>query len=108
MLYWIIVLSVWVISLLFLSFGSVLIYEFVKSGAFNTQTYIGIGLFALGLVLNFVTVNWPSVGGASAKPALDKKTIKALEVMAKTVKLAPDAVKEGLERIIKRFSTKET
>ena len=107
MLYWVIVLTIWVLSLLFITFGGVLIYDFVKSGVLNTTTYIGIGLFALGFLLNFITVNWPTAGGGiSSQPTLDKKTLKALQIMAKTVKIAPEAVKEGLERIVEKFSTK--
>jgi len=107
MLYWVIVLTIWVLSLLFITFGGVLIYDFVKSGVLNTTTYIGIGLFALGFLLNFITVNWPTAGGGvSSQPKLDKKTLKALQIMAKTVKIAPEAVKEGLERIVEKFSTK--
>jgi len=107
MLYWVIVLTIWVLSLLFITFGGVLIYDFVKSGVLNTTTYIGIGLFALGFLLNFITVNWPTAGGGiPSQSTLDKKTLKALQIMAKTVKIAPEAVKEGLERIVEKFSTK--
>jgi hypothetical protein len=106
MLYWIVVLTIWIVSLLFVTFRGVLIYEFVKSGVLNTQTYIGIGLFSLGLLLNFITINWPTEGGAPTQPTLDKRTLKALEIMSRTVKIAPNAVKEGLERIVEKFSTK--
>lgn len=102
MVYLLIVLIIWLVSLFFLSLGGALLFEYLK-GAAQVELYTAAGSFALGLLLNFLVVNWP-VEKLKEKKALDENTLKALKIMAKTAPIAPKAVKEGLEKIIQRYS----
>jgi hypothetical protein len=105
MVYWIIVLGVWLISILLVLLGGIFAVKFVETS--STASLIGTLIsFALGLFLNFLVVNWPNGSGAEVvKQGIDEKTLEALKVMAKTVTIAPKAVKEGLERILEKYST---
>jgi hypothetical protein len=105
MLYWIVVLGIWIVSILLVLLGGIFAVKFIETS--STASLIGTLIsFALGLFLNFLVVNWPTGSGAAViKEGLDEKTLEALKVMAKTVTLAPKAVKEGLERIVEKYST---
>jgi uncharacterized membrane protein len=101
MVYWIVVLSIWIVSILMLFGGGIFAFRYLQNPEI-TNLVITIVLFALGLFMNFLVVNWP-VEAPSRGFALDERTLEALKVMAKTVPLAPKAVKEGLEKIIERY-----
>jgi hypothetical protein len=107
MTYIIAVFIIWLISLSLLAIGGAEVFIlFEKGQLFTDKGYIALGVFFFGILLNFLVVNWP-IGGAvipvEERPALDENTLKALKIMAKTVTLAPRAVKEGLEKIIQKF-----
>ncbi len=102
MLYWIVVLGIWIISILLVLLGGIFAVKFIETSS-NLALVGTLVSFALGLFLNFLVVNWPT-GGAVVKKGLDEKTLEALKVMAKTVTIAPKAVKEGLERILEKYS----
>jgi len=97
MVYWIVVLTVWVISMAAIALGGALLLKGLQGGDYLTSAI----LLLVGIFLNFLVVNFPTEGGAKA---LDKQTLKALELMAKTANLAPRAVKEGLEKLIQKYS----
>ncbi|NPB04801.1 MAG: hypothetical protein GXO08_00235 [Aquificae bacterium] len=99
MVYWILVLTLWLVSLAAVAFGGARLFEYLKTGN-QEALYAGAAALALGVLLNFLVVNWPTGGPAR----LDQKTLKALKLMAKTAPLAPKAVKEGLEKVISKFS----
>ncbi len=103
MIYWIVVLTIWFVSIFLLTFGGALIFDFFL-GKVNIQFfYIGALSFSIGFILNFVVVNWPT-GGLGLKQPFDKKTLKALKFIAKTAPLAPYSVSKGLKEIIKKYS----
>jgi hypothetical protein len=96
MIYWIVVLTIWIISMAALTLGGALLLKALQQGDYLTPAL----LLLVGVFLNFLVVNFPTEGGK----ALDKQTLKALELMAKTANLAPKAVKEGLEKLIQKYS----
>jgi len=97
MVYWTVVLTLWVASLVLLSLGGGFLFKALQTGDYLIPAL----LLGLGIFLNFLVVNFPTEGGGKS---LDKQTLKALELMAKTVQVAPKAVKEGLEKIIQKYS----
>jgi hypothetical protein len=104
MVYWVIVLTIWIVSLLSIFLGGIFAVKYISTS--STASLIGtLVFFTVGLLLNFLVVNWPIGGAAVVQKGLDEKTLEALKVMAKTVTLAPKAVKEGLEKIVEKYST---
>jgi len=103
MVYWIVVLTLWLVSIFLLAFGGAQIFEYLLGRVGTNNLYIGAGSFALGLLFNFLVVNWP-VERTVIKKQLDEKTLKALKYMAKVVPLAPQSVKKGLEEIVQKLS----
>ncbi len=101
MVYWLVVLTVWFVSLFLTAFGGVELFRYIEGKAADTDLYLGLGTLSLGILLNFLVVNWPT-GGAG--PSMDEKTLKALRIMAKVAPLAPKAVKKGLEKIVSKYS----
>jgi len=100
MVYWIVVLTLWVLSLFLIAFGGALLFEYLKGQ--NINLYLAVGSFALGIFFNFLVVNWPVE--VKTKEGIEQETLKALRFMAKVAPLAPKAVKEGLERIVQKYS----
>jgi hypothetical protein len=108
MVYWIVVLGIWLVSVLLVLLGGIFAVKYLQTS--STLALVGtVVSFTLGLLLNFLVVNWPT-GSAPAvvKKGLDEKTLEALKVMAKTVTIAPKAVKEGLEKIIEKYSAQQS
>ncbi len=100
MVYWIIVLSIWILSIILISFGGgFLFHPFFGKGS-NGDIILAAGSFALGILLNFLVVNWPI---EATKKGLDENAIKALKLLAKVAPIAPKAVREGLEKIIEKY-----
>ncbi|RTZ59097.1 MAG: hypothetical protein DSZ31_04530 [Gammaproteobacteria bacterium] len=97
MVYWAVVLTIWVVSLMATALGGAFLLKSLQGGGFLTPAL----LLLIGILLNFLVVNFPIEGGGKS---MDKQTLKALELMAKTANLAPKAVKEGLEKIIAKYS----
>jgi len=100
MVYWVVVLTIWFISIFLLTFGGTLIFNFFLGRVDINLFYIGALSFSLGLVLNFVVVNWPT--GKPGRKTLDKKTLKALKFMSKVAPIAPKSVGEGLKKIVEK------
>ena len=96
MVYWAVVLTVWVVSLIATTLGGAFLLKSLQGGEY----LIPLLLLSIGIFLNFLVVNFPTESGKS----LGKQTLKALELMAKTAGLAPKAVKEGLNKIIQKYS----
>jgi len=102
MIYWVIVGTLWIISIVSLIFSGFFLCSYLQTK--SSQYLLGGALGGLmGVILNFLVVNWPT-GGTVVKKALDEQTLKALKVMAKTATIAPKAVKEGLEKILEKYS----
>jgi len=102
MVYLLVVLLIWIVSVFLIAFGGGLLFQYLQGQFVNI--YVAAGSFGLGLLLNFLVVNWPVERVKEAKKELDKKTLEALKFMAKTAPIAPKAVKEGLEKLIERYS----
>ena len=100
MVYWIVVLTLWLLSLFLIAFGGALLFEYLKGQ--NINLYLAVGSFALGILFNFLVVNWPVE--LKTEKGLNEETLKALKFMAKVAPLAPKAVKEGLEKIVQKYS----
>ena len=100
MVYWIVVLSIWVVSIFLLSFGGGLLFQYITGNLSQGELPLAAGSFALGLLLNFLVVNWPV---EVAKKGLDENAIKALKLLAKAAPIAPKAVREGIQKIIERY-----
>ena len=101
MVYWIVVLTLWVLSIFLLAFGGGLLFQYLTGNLPQDKLLLAAGAFALGLLFNFLVVNWPV---EAVRKGLDEKAIKALKLMAKTAPLAPKAVREGLLKIIEKYS----
>jgi hypothetical protein len=99
MVYWIIVLTVWLISLISLLYSGYLLISFLQG---RVVSLIELGLFlSLGLFFNFLVVNWPVE--TPAKKGLDEKAVKTLRYLAKVAPLAPKAVREGIEKLLEKY-----
>ena len=101
MIYLAVVFLIWIISVFLIAFGGGLLFQYLQGSAGNI--YTAAGFFVLGLLLNFLVVNWP-VEKVAQKKGLDKKAVEALKYMAKVAPIAPKAVREGLEKLIERYS----
>jgi len=101
MVYWIVVGTVWVISVALLMGSGMLFYELLEKGFSLNEFLAASGLFILGLVLNFIVVNWPIESGGSKK--LDDKTLKLLKYLAKAAPIAPNVVKVELEKLVRKY-----
>lgn len=101
MVYLLVVFLLWIVSVFLLAFGGGLLFQYLRGNP--TDIYTAAGSFALGLLLNFLVVNWP-VERVAQKRGLDEKALEALKYMAKVAPIAPKAVREGLEKLIERYS----
>jgi len=101
MIYWLVVLTLWVLSIFLLAFGGALLFQYLTGQLSQGKLLLAAGAFALGLLFNFLVVNWPV---EATKRGIDEKTLKALKLMAKAAPLAPKAVREGLLKIIEKYS----
>lgn len=98
MIYWVVVLTVWLISLFSLLYSGYLLFSFFQGKAVSL---VELGLFlSLGILFNFLVVNWPV---EAIKKGLDEHAIKALKYMAKVAPLAPKAVREGIEKLLEKY-----
>ena len=102
MVYWIIVGTVWVISMIFLFFAGFFFAKLSIQGFSPGSLFAMIGFFILGLVLNFLVVNWPVEGGHKT---LDEKTLRLLKYLAKVAPLAPRTVRVELEKLVRKYSS---
>ena len=101
MVYLLVVFVLWIVSVFLIAFGGGLLFQYLRGNP--VDIYTAGGSFALGLLLSFLVVNWP-VEKVAQKKGLDKKAVEALKYMAKVAPIAPKAVREGLEKIIERYS----
>ncbi len=102
MVYWIIVGTVWVISMMFL-FSAGFLFAKLLEQEFSISLFLAMsGLLILGLVLNFIVVNWPMSGGVRT---LDEKTLRLLKYLAKVAPLAPRTVRVELEKLVRKYSS---
>ncbi len=105
MVYWIVVLLLWMTSLVLTFTSGIFAYQYLKTSDTTALTVMFI-TFGLGFILSFLVVNWPTGGTTKVvKKGLDERTVEALKVMAKTVTVAPRAVKEGLEKIVEKYAS---
>ncbi len=102
MVYWAIVGAVWIVSIIFLFFAGYLFADLLNEG-FSLSLFLAMsGLLLLGLVLNFIVVNWPIGGNVRT---LDEKTLKLLKYLAKVAPLAPRTVRVELEKLVRKYSS---
>ena len=101
MVYLAVVFLLWIVSVFLIAFGGGLLIQYLQGN--SVDIYTAGGSFVVGLLLNFLVVNWP-VEKVIQKKGLDKKAVEALKYMAKVAPIAPKAVREGLEKIIERYS----
>jgi len=98
MVYWIVVISIWLVSLILIAFGGGGIFQYLFGKEINIISS-AVSLI-LGIFLNFLVVNWPV---EASKKGLDENSLKALKLLAKVAPIAPKAVREGLEKIIEKY-----
>ncbi|MEO2153537.1 MAG: hypothetical protein ABGX24_03855 [Aquificota bacterium] len=102
MFYWLIVIIVWIGSLALIGLGSISLFLlFNKGNVLSNEGYIAMGMLALGILLNFLVVNWPVEPVRSQE--LSEEVVKALKIMAKVAPIAPKAVQKGIKEILKKY-----